>query len=137
MLFCSEMSEEAFYTQFIPGAVNEWLEKESGVTYVPYLMGSRYSQEPLKAEFLGMTRETSKSELLSAMVKGLCHYQREHLKEISLEVPLAGEIHVTGGALNDALIEAKKQWMRNCTYVFEEQSSMKGAALLGIKNLKG
>jgi len=137
MLFCSEMSEEAFYTQFIPGAVNEWLEKESGVTYVPYLMGSRYSQEPLKAEFLGMTRETSKSELLAAMVKGLCEYQREHLKDISLQIPLADEIHVTGGALNDALIEAKKQWMRNCTYVFEEQSSMKGAALLGVKYLKG
>ena len=137
MLFCSEMSEETFYKQFIPGAVNEWLEKESGVTYVPYLMGSRYSQEPLKAEFLGMTRETSKSELLAAMVKGLCVYQREHLKDISLQIPLADEIHVTGGAVNSALISAKKEWMRDCTYVFEEQSSMKGAALLGVKYLKG
>jgi xylulokinase len=137
MLFCSDLSEEAFYTQFIPEAVNEWLEKETGVTYVPYLMGSRYSQEPLKAEFLGMTRETSKSELLAAMVKGLCEYQRDHLKDISLQIPLANEIHVTGGAVNPALVRAKKKWMREGKYVFEEQSSMKGAALLGVKHLKG
>lgn len=136
-LFCSEMSEERFYTKFIPEAVDKWLERESGVTYIPYLMGSRYSQEPLKAEFLGMTRETSKSELLAAMVKGLCNYQREHLKDISLEIPLANEIHVTGGAVNPALIRAKNKWMRDCNYVFEEQSSMKGAALLGVKHLKG
>jgi len=136
-LFCSEMSEEAFYTQFIPESVNEWMDKDSGVTYAPYLMGSRYSQEPLKADFLGMTRETSKTELLAAMVKGLCEYQREHLKDISLEVPLEDEIHVTGGAVNPVLIDAKKKWMRDCTYVFEEQSSMKGAALLGLKYLKG
>ena len=136
-LFCSHMSEEEYFTRFIPGAINEWLEKDSGVTYVPYLMGSRYSQEPLKAEFLGMTRETSSSELLTTMVKGLCEYQREHLKDISLQIPLADEIHVTGGAVNSALISAKKKWMRDCRYVFEEQSSMKGAALLGVKYLKG
>ena len=43
-LFCSEMSSEAFYGDFMPGAIDRWLERESGVTYVPYLMGSRYSQ---------------------------------------------------------------------------------------------
>ena len=56
------------------------------------------------------------------MIKGLCEYQREHLKDISLQIPLADEIHVTGGAVNSALISAKKKWMRDCTYVFEEQS---------------
>ena len=45
------------------------------------------------------------------------------------------EIRVTGGALNPSLIRAKARWMRSCRYVFEEQSSMKGAALLGRKHL--
>ena len=52
-LFCSEIEDEDFFTDFIPRAIDSWLNRESTVTYVPYLTGSRYSQEPLKAEFLG------------------------------------------------------------------------------------
>jgi xylulokinase len=134
-LFCGEMSAEAFYGAFMPEAIDRWLERGSGVTYIPYLMGSRYSQQPLRAEFLGLTQETSREEMLAALVRGLCHYQREHLKEIALEIPLADEIRITGGALNPSLIRAKAKWMRSCRYLFEEQSSMKGAALLGRKHL--
>jgi xylulokinase len=134
-LFCSEMSPDDYYGNFMPHAVDKWLDRESGVTYVPFLMGSRYSLQPMRAEFLGMTQETSREEMFAALVRGLCLYQREHLKEISLEVPLRDEIRVTGGALNPSLIRAKAKWMHACRYVFEEQSSMKGAALLGRKYL--
>jgi xylulokinase len=135
-LFCTEMTEEEFYADFIPRAIEVWLERESGVTYVPYLMGSRYSLEPLKAEFRGLTQETSREELLAALVRGLYEYQRENLKEVSIEMPLANEILISGGAVNDALIRAKTKWMRNCTYRFETESSLKGAAMLGRRFLK-
>ena len=135
-LFCSEMSEEAFFSDFMPASIDNWLNKDSGVTYVPYLMGSRYSLEPLKAEFSGLTHETSREELLVAMVRGLCEYQREHLKEISREMSLKGEILVSGGAVNPSLIRAKKRWMRDCDYTFETESSLKGAAMLGQRYLK-
>ena len=135
-LFCSEMIEEKFYADFIPQAIDLWLHRESGVTYIPYLMGSRYSLEPLKAEFRGLTQETSREELLAALVKGLYEYQRENLKEVSIEMPLADEILVSGGAVNEALIRAKTRWMRNCSYRFETESSLKGAAMLGRKYLK-
>lgn len=132
-LFCSELSAEAYYGEFMPKAVDGWLEREPGVTYVPFLMGSRYSQEPLRAEFLGMTQETTREEMLAALVRGLCGYQGEHLREIALRVPLTEEIRLTGGALSPSLIRAKARWMRRCRYIFEEQSSLRGAALLGRK----
>ncbi len=136
-LFCSEMSPDEYYQRFMPGAVDAWLNRGSSVTYVPYLMGSRYSHSPLKAEFLGMTPETTREELLAAMVRGLAEYQREHLKEISLVQPIKPVVHVAGGAVNPSLINAKKRWMLDVPdYVFEEQSSGKGAALLALKNLK-
>jgi sugar (pentulose or hexulose) kinase len=133
-LFCSEMSADAFFKDFMPMAIDNWLDKPSGVTYVPYLMGSRYSQEPLKAEFCGLTQETSREEMLAAMVRGLCQYQQENLKEISSEMPLKNEILVSGGAVNPSLIRAKKKWMRNCEYTIETESSLKGAAILGQKH---
>jgi sugar (pentulose or hexulose) kinase len=135
-LFCSEMSAEEFFDNFMPQAIDNWLGKDSGVSYVPYLMGSRYSLEPLKAKFSGLTQETSREEMLAAVVRGLCEYQREHLKEVSLEMSLNHEILVSGGAINPSLIRAKKKWMRNCDYVFETESSLKGAAMLGQKYLE-
>ncbi len=135
-LFCRELTVESFYTDFIERTVTKWLERDSGVTYLPFLMGSRYSLNPLKAEFRGMTQETSREELLAALIRGLCEYQREHLKDIAIEVPLKNDIFITGGAANRALIRAKSKWMRNCNYIFEEQSSMKGAAMLGLKFLR-
>ena len=135
-LFCNEMDNESFFSDFLPNAIDTWLDRESTVTYVPYLMGSRYSLDPLKAQFLGLTRETTREEILAAMVKGLCNYQREHLKEIGLEIQLQSSICVTGGAADPAMIRAKKKWMRDCEYIYEDQSSMKGAAMLGLKYLE-
>jgi xylulokinase len=132
-LFCSEMSAELFYDRFLPSAIESWLERESGVTYVPYLMGSRYSLEPLKAQLLGLTQQTTREEILAAIVRGLCEYQKAHLDEIEKNVPLKNVLHITGGATNPAMIRAKSKWMRDGQYVYDEQSSMKGAALLGLK----
>ncbi len=132
-LFCSELSAEQFYDRFLPHAIDAWLDRESGVTYVPYLMGSRYSLEPLKAQLSGLTQQTTREEILTAIVRGLCEYQKSHLDEIEKNVPLQNVIHVTGGATNPALIRAKAKWMRDCKYVHNEQSSMKGAAMLGQK----
>lgn len=136
-LFCREMSSETFYNDFMPKAVDSWLERESGVAYVPFLLGSRYSHDPLRADFLGMTPETTREEMLAALVRGLCSYQREHLTEIARHVTIREEIRVTGGALNPSLIRAKNKWMHPGRYVFEEQSSLKGAALLGRNHLLG
>lgn len=136
-LFCRELEPERFYGDFLPRAVDEWLPRASGVTYVPYLMGSRYSQQPLKAEFLGLTHETTREEMLTALIRGLCEYQREHIKEIGADVHLKNAIHVTGGAATGAVVRAKRKWMRDCEYIPEEESSMRGAALLGKKFLEG
>ena len=135
-LFCSELGVEQFYDRFLPRAIESWLDRESSVTYVPYLMGSRYSLDPLKARFLGLTQQTTREEILAAVVRGLCEYQKSHLDEIGKNVPLQNVIHITGGATNSALIRAKSKWMRDCEYVYDEQSSMKGAALLGLKYIE-
>ena len=135
-LFCSEMDNDTFFNEFVPEALAAWIDRASGVSYTPYLMGSRYSQKPLKAEFLGLTQETSREELLAALVRGLCEYQRLHLDEIGDAVNLDQRIIVSGGLISASIIKAKKRWMRNCNYLFEAESSMRGAAMLGQKYLQ-
>ncbi len=134
-LFCSELSAEEFYNSFLPQAIKNRLDCETGVTYIPYLMGSRYSLEPLKAQLSGLTQQTTREEILAAIVRGLCEYQKAHLEEIGKKLPLKNVIHVTGGATSPALMQAKSKWMRDCEYIHNEQSSMKGAAMLVQKYL--
>jgi len=136
-VFCSELSADEFYRRFLPEAIDRWVDHTSSVTYVPYLMGSRYSIEPLKAQLLGLTQQTTREELLAAVIRGFCEYQKAHLEEIGQSVLLDDTIHVTGGAISKALIRAKSRWMKDCRYVLDEQSSMKGAAMLGQKYLEG
>jgi hypothetical protein len=85
---------------------------------------------------LGLTHETTREQILAAIVKGLCEYQKAHLDEIGKSISLQNVIHVTGGAVNPALIRAKSKWMRDGEYIFDEQSSMKGAAMLGQKYIE-
>ncbi len=129
-VFCSEMTDEEFYNRLLPRAIDAWLDRDSAVTYTPYLMGSRYSLDPLQAELLGLTQTTTREEILAALVRGLCRYQSNHLREIEQYLPLQRTIHLTGGAVNPALIRAKRKWLRDCEYVHEEDSSVKGAAML-------
>jgi xylulokinase len=133
--FCNELSAEVFYNSFLPKAIESQLDCESGVTYIPYLMGSRYSLEPLKAQLLGLTQQTTREEILAAIVRGLCEYQKAHLEEIGKNITLKDVIYVTGGATNPSLMRAKSKWMRDSEYIHNEQSSMKGAAMLGQKYL--
>ncbi len=135
-VFCSEMTDAQFFNDFIPRALDTWLDSDPGVAYTPYLMGSRYSLDPLQAELLGLTETTAREEILAALVKGLCQYQSNHLREIERHVPLRRTIHLTGGALSPALIRAKRKWLRDCDYVHEEDSSVKGAAMLARLYLK-
>lgn len=135
-LFCSEMSADRFYSEFVPEALDTWVNRANAVDYVPYLMGSRYSLENLKAEFVNLTQDVTRQQLLASMVRSLCRYQREHLKEIALRIPLSERITLTGGASSDAIIRAKQRWLRDGDYVRQEQSSMKGAALLGLEFAK-
>ena len=130
------MDNDTFFNDFVPSAIDSWLERQSGVSYTPYLMGSRYSQEPLKAEFLGMTQETTREEMLAALVRGLCEYQHENLAEVGSELSLDHTIVVSGGALNESIIRAKKRWMSKSEYRYEAESSMRGAALLGLRYLE-
>ena len=133
--YCSELEPEEFYGRFVPQAIETWLDRQSLARYVPYLMGSRYSQEALTGAFTGLTRDTTREELLTALVRGLCEYQREHLKEVAIDVSLSDTVFITGGAASPEVIRAKRLWMRDCEYDYHDQSSMMGAAMLGRLHL--
>ena len=128
--FCPDIEPDVFYNDYLNEAIEAYLEGGQQETYVPYLSGSRYSTELLTASFSHLNLETTRKRLLGALVKGNCQYHKENLDEVAGHVKLNSMIHLTGGSATPALIRAKKIWMRDCEYIYQEQSSVKGAALL-------
>jgi sugar (pentulose or hexulose) kinase len=141
-VFCAGMSEQRFYEEYIPEVLEKFFadadRREVALPgYAPYLAGSRYSLEPLKAAFTGMTLETTRDDMLVALIRGNAVYHGEHLEEVGARVPLARRVHTTGGGAKiRGIIEAKRRWTGDFDYEYQDQSSLVGAAMLGQIHLR-
>ncbi len=138
-VFCADMSQARFYEEYIPsvlaaffsGADQDRRESELPV-YVPFLGGSRYSMEQLKAEFKGVTLETTREDLLLGLIRGNAAYHGEHLREVSRMVKLGRRVITTGGGAGiPGYLQVKKRWTGDFEYEYQEQSALLGAAMLG------
>lgn len=133
------MSEQHFYVEYIPSVLHKFFHSgqcdqiEAQLpAYLPFLGGSRYSMEQLKASFTGVTLETTRDHLMLSLIRGNALYHAEHLKEVSDMVRLGRKITMSGGGAKlPGFIEAKKRWTGDFEYEYHDQSSLHGAAILG------
>jgi len=137
-VFCSEMTPDQFYNEYIPSVIENRIENEVPF-YEPFLQGSRYSVEALKAGFSGIDVNTTRDDFLMALLKGNNLYLASHLSEVSPIVKLNRNIKLAGGAGNIRNMDkVKKKWIGDYQFEYIEQSSLQGAAKLGelyFKNL--
>jgi xylulokinase len=138
-VFCRDMTEARFYEEYLPGVLAEFFadpdrdRREAALPeYAPYLGGSRYALEQLKAGFSGVTLETTREDLLLSVVRGNAMYHGAHLREVGALVPLGRRVATTGGAARiRGYMDAKRRWTGEFDYEFQDQSSLVGAAMLG------
>jgi len=136
---CSELGDDEFYAEYVPRVLDAFLRgpdpdaREAELPeYVPYLGGSRYSLEPLKAGLSGLTLETTREDLLLSLVRGNATYLGGHLREVAELVDIGRRVGISGGGAKiRGMVEARRRWTGEYEYVFQDQSSLLGAAILG------
>jgi xylulokinase len=141
----SELGEDQFYGDHVPHVIDEFFRgpdpdacEAELPEYVPYLGGSRYSLEPLKAVLSGLTLETTREDVLLSVIRGNAIYLGEHLRSVAELVPMGRRIGISGGgARMRGMLEARRRWTGAYEYVFQDQSSLLGAAILGQINQSG
>jgi sugar (pentulose or hexulose) kinase len=144
-LFCREMTQDQFYNEYVPSVLDSFLGSDDPdrleadlPDYVPFLQGCRYSLEQMTASFSGLTLETTREKMLLGMIKGNAVYHGEHLKEVAKLVKLGRTVMTTGGGAKiRGFLEAKKRWTGDFEYLYQDQSSLLGAAMLGQFYLTG
>ena len=136
---CSELGDDEFYAEYVPRVLDAFFRdpdpdaREAELPeYVPYLGGSRYSLERLKAGLSGLTLETTREDLLLSLVRGNATYLGGHLREVAELVPIGRRVGISGGGARiRGMLEARRRWTGDFEYVFQDQSSLLGAAILG------
>ena len=137
-VFCADLPDSRFYQEYIPSVLDEFFGNpdrdrvEAELPgYIPYLGGSRYSLETMKAGFNGMTLETDRKALLLSLIRGNAMYHGQHLREVSAMVKLGRRVITTGGeAKIHGFTQVKQRWMGDFEYEYQDQSSLLGAAML-------
>jgi len=135
----SELAGDEFYGEYIPRVIERFFggrdpdASEAELPgYVPYLGGSRYSLEPLKAVLSGLTLETTRDDLLLSLIRGNAVYLGEHLRSVAELVHIGHRIGISGGGARiRGMLEARRRWTGEYEYAFQDQSSLLGAAILG------
>lgn len=138
-VFCRDMSESRFYESYIPETLGAFFDSEECARreadlprYAPFLGGSRYSTERLTAAFTGVSLETKREDLLLSLIRGNAVYHGDHLKEMAGLVKLGRRVATTGGVAKiRRYMDVKKRWTGDFEYEYRDQSSLKGAAMLG------
>ena len=136
---CSEPGEDEFYAEYVPSVLDAFFRgpdpdaREAELPgYVPYLGGSRYSLEPLTAALSGLTLETTREDLLLGLIRGNAMYLGEHLRDVAELVHIGRRVGISGGGARiPGMLEARRRWTGEYEYVFQDQSSLLGAAILG------
>ena len=138
-VFCPEFDDEQFYGDYVPGVLERFLDDPDSdlleaelPTYAPFLAGSRYALERAKGSFGALTLETTRDDLLMSVIRGNMQYLGDHLSEVGRLVALSRRIGISGGGAGiPGMLAARRRWTGDFEYVFQHQSSMLGAAMLG------
>ena len=138
-VFCSELSDDEFYDEYLPGVIRHFLASDDLEDaerhlpeYGPFLGGSRYSLEQESGHFDRLDLQTTRDDMLLALVRGCAAYSGSHLREVGGMVPLSSKVLTAGtGARIGELMRARQRWFGDYEFEFRDQSSLLGAAMLG------
>jgi sugar (pentulose or hexulose) kinase len=144
-VLCRELDDAQFYGEYLPSVLQAFLADPAAdsheadlPTYEPFLAGSRYVVGRVTGSFGGLTLETTRDDLLLGLIRGNLRYLGDHLRDVGRLVQTGRRVGLSGGgARMPGMLEARRRWTGPFDYVFQDQSSLLGAAMLGQIHLTG
>ena len=106
--FCREMSDEFFYGNYLKETVSEGIKKDK-VRFLPHLSGDRHSLVRKRGAFSGLTMETTREDMLRALLTGTFDPILTALDIIKKSTKLNTNIYWTGAMISEEYQRFKEQ----------------------------
>lgn len=127
--FFGEMEEQNFYEDYLPKLIENRM-KPPTVRFHPYLAGDRQSLKKKRGVFSGLTLETTREDMLMAILYGIHDPILKTLKVAENFLDLNPTIKVTGGLTGQAIIRLKRQIFKGSDFVIYDDCPIRGNVLL-------
>jgi sugar (pentulose or hexulose) kinase len=127
----ADLAEKEFFKlvdELAPNAA----EEAGGVTFEPYLAGSRTSVEQRRAAFVGLTLSTTRRQMLAAIVESLAQASAARLdlmKQVN-GVRIRKQVILSGGATASLNGVLRRDWPKRFTFRNEHEATLRGLAVL-------
>ncbi|MHB8129929.1 MAG: FGGY-family carbohydrate kinase [Mobilitalea sp.] len=134
--FYKEMSEEEFFNEHLSNLLSDRFDPR-GVRFLPYMTGDRQSLRKKKGSFNGLTLNTSRDDMLCALLEGIQQQSKCTLDRCKDVISANDTIKVTGNmAENDAYIRIKRKVFNYIDIEVIDNCSLKGNAIMVQSVLK-
>lgn len=135
--FYRDMDERTFFDVEMAEAIHRNLGS-CPVRFLPYMTGDRQSLLPKKGGFLGLTLDTTRQDMLAAILIGIHNHVVDLIHICEGFLPeMKREITLTGGMMDDNVIELKKALLPGYSFNRKDDCPHFGNATLALQNLQG
>ena len=131
--FCRELSREAFYQEYL----SELLSTREPVraTFQPFLSGNRHQVGEAAASFANLTLDSTREDMLLALLDGIVSFQFEELDQWRRQVRLSATIKHVGGGAKSAYTAFKQERLGAFSLQMLGETTLTGAARLAFDTL--
>ena len=132
--FCKELKKELFYSDYL----RQVLENRPPLraSFLPFLSGNRHQVEHAKASFESLTLDTTREEMLIALLDGIVSFQYEELAQWKAHVPLSKTIKHVGGGAKSSYTAFKQDKLVDYKLEMLGETTLTGAARLAFDTLR-
>lgn len=131
--FCKELRKEVFYTSYLTKVLTE--RPEPRAVFHPFLSGDRHSIQRKMASFDRLSLDTSREEMLLALLHGIVSFQFDALVQWEKHVSLNSTIYHVGGGARSAYTGFKQKMLQNYKIKQLGETTLTGAATLAFEVL--
>jgi xylulokinase len=131
--FCREMSKETFYGNYLTDVLAG--QPANRATFLPFLSGNRHQVGQATGSFNNLTLDTTREELLLALLDGIVSFQFEELAHWKNHVALNRIIKHVGGGAKSAYTTFKQSRLEDFELRMLGETTLIGAARLAFETL--
>ena len=132
--FCREFDKEEFYSSYLKHVLENRPPLRS--SFRPFLSGNRHQVEMATASFENLTLDSTREEMLVALLDGIVSFQFEELDVWKDQVALNDRIKHVGGGATSHYTAFKQEKLPNHMLMMVGETTLAGAARLAFDTLK-